>query len=62
MAINTALVGKTYGPTEYTYTSKDTILYALGAGSGPDELNFVFENDLHVLPTFSVVPSFPAAS
>lgn len=62
MAINTALVGKTYGPTEYTYTSKETILYALGVGSGPDELGFVFENDIRVLPTFSVVPSFPTAT
>lgn len=62
MAINTALVGKTYGPTEYTYTSKDTILYALGVGSGSDELSFVFENDIRVLPTFAVVPSFPTST
>ncbi|MDP3938867.1 MAG: MaoC/PaaZ C-terminal domain-containing protein [Deltaproteobacteria bacterium] len=61
MAINTDLVGKSYGPTEYKYTSKDTILYALGVGSGPDELNFVYENDLKVLPTFGVIPAFPAA-
>jgi acyl dehydratase len=62
MAINTDLVGKSYGPTEYRYTSKDTILYALGVGSGPEELNFVYENDLKVLPTFGVIPAFPAAT
>ncbi len=62
MAINTALAGKSYAPVEYRYTSKDTILYALGVGSGPDELNFVYENDLKVLPTFGVIPAFPAAT
>ena len=62
MAINAELAGKTYDPIEFEYTNKDTILYALGVGSGPDELNFVFENDLKVLPTFGVVPAFPAAS
>jgi acyl dehydratase len=62
MAINTALAGKSYAPIEFRYTSKDTILYALGVGSGPEELNFVYENDLKVLPTFGVIPAFPAAT
>jgi acyl dehydratase len=36
------------------------MLYALGVGAGPDELQFVYERDLKVLPTFAVIPAFPA--
>lgn len=41
-----------------TYTKRDTILYALGLGLGdpatdPDELAFVYEKDLRVLPTMA---------
>jgi acyl dehydratase len=36
------------------------MLYALGVGCGREELPFVYEKDLKVLPTFAVVASFPA--
>ena len=38
------------------------MLYALGVGAVPegDDLPFVYENGLKVLPTFGVVPPFPA--
>ena len=36
------------------------MLYALGVGCGTDELQFTYERDLKVLPTFAVIPSFPA--
>jgi acyl dehydratase len=62
MTINTGLVGKTYPPADFHYKTKDVILYALGVGAGPDELNFVYENGLKVLPTFAVIPAFPVAA
>jgi acyl dehydratase len=45
---------------EQTYTSKDCILYALGIGFGQDPMNedelpFVYEKDLKVLPTMGTV-------
>ncbi len=47
-----------------TYTEKDCILYALGVGLGhdpanADELRFVYEKDLQVLPTLAVVLGWP---
>ncbi len=49
--------------TEHTYTSHDTILYALsvGAGSTGDEgdLQYVYEENLEALPTMAVVLSYP---
>ncbi|MGE0881508.1 MAG: MaoC/PaaZ C-terminal domain-containing protein [Acidimicrobiia bacterium] len=46
-------------PTEATWTSKDTLLYAVGVGAGMSELPFVTENSIdvaqQVLPTYCVV-------
>src|SRR5262249_2396930 len=47
-----------------TYTEKDTILYALGLGLGQDPLNanelpFVYEQSIKLLPTFAVVLGWP---
>src|SRR5262249_48936609 len=47
-------------PVTHTYTERDVILYALGVGVSTDELGFVYERELAALPTFAVVPSFPA--
>jgi acyl dehydratase len=49
---------------EHNYTEKDTILYALGLGCGsdpgePDDLKFVYEEDLLALPTMAVVLASP---
>ena len=49
---------------EQTYTTKDCILYALGVGFGhdpmnEDELPFVYEKDLKVLPTMGTVLGHP---
>src|ERR1700692_3072443 len=46
------------------YTQKDAILYALGGGLGrdpmdEDELPFVYERNLKVLPTFAAVLGWP---
>ena len=49
-----------------TYTEKDSMLYALGIGLGADPLDrdqlpFVYEKSLRVLPTFPVVLGHPGA-
>ena len=49
----------------YEYSDHEVMLYALGVGAGvpqtaPDQLQFTFESDLKVLPTFGVVPPFPS--
>jgi len=48
----------------HTYTPKDCMLYALGIGLGADpldvqQLRFVYEKDLQVLPTMAVVIASP---
>ena len=62
MPIDLAIVGKELPPLDYDYTTRDVMLYALGIGAGyeADELKFVYENGLEVLPTFGVIPPFPA--
>ena len=59
MPLNLDAVGTVSEPTESSWDSKDAILYALGVGSGTDELAFVTENsidvDQRVLPTMPVV-------
>lgn len=54
------------GPVRQTYTTRDTILYALGLGLGSDpmdprQLRYVYEKDLVVLPTMAAVLASPGA-
>jgi len=58
--VNLDVLGKKSEPIEYEYTWKDIILYALGIGAGNDDLDFVYEANLKVYPTFAVIPAFPA--
>ena len=49
---------------EHRYDVRDTILYALGLGYGSDpldedELRFVYEENIRVLPTMAVVLGYP---
>jgi acyl dehydratase len=49
---------------EHSYTEKDAILYALGIGLGQDptrtdELAFLYEKNLRILPTFALVLGYP---
>jgi acyl dehydratase len=61
MAIKLDLVGKKSDAIPFTYTWKDTVLYAVGVGAKESELDFVYEGrGPKVLPTFAVVPSFTA--
>lgn len=48
----------------HRYTTRDTILYALGVGLGADpldkdQLRYVYEENLEALPTFSLVLAHP---
>ncbi|MFZ5916628.1 MAG: SDR family NAD(P)-dependent oxidoreductase [Chloroflexota bacterium] len=54
MALNLDAVGKKVGPISSRYDWKDIVLYALGVGAGADELEYVYENRLKVIPSFAV--------
>lgn len=54
------------GPVRHTFTTRDTILYALGLGLGidpmdPQQLRYVYEKDLVVLPTIAAVLASPGS-
>jgi acyl dehydratase len=55
MPIDPQCVGRTGGPIERSWTSKDCLLYALGVGAGTQELEFATEKNQRVLPTFAVI-------
>jgi acyl dehydratase len=59
MALDLNVMGKKSDPVAFTYTEDQLILYALGVGSGVEELDFVYEKNLKALPTFAVVPVMP---
>jgi acyl dehydratase len=63
--LNLEAVGVKSSPTPYSWTSKDTLLYAVGVGAGQNpvdeaELQFVTENSegiqQRVLPTYASLP------
>lgn len=56
--ISSKLVGMTFDPVPFSWSSKDVMLYALGVGCRPEgALDFVYENKgPKVLPTFAVIP------
>src|SRR5690349_13820306 len=64
MPLNFDLVGKPQPALDLTYTWRDTVLYALGVGAKmPNDLPYLYEaQGPKVLPTFAVVPGFPALS
>ena len=58
------LLNRDFGSVRETYSEKDCILYALGVGMGLDPLDenclrFVYEDDLKVLPSQSVIMAHP---
>src|SRR6266568_4802308 len=65
MAIDYArLKAWSFPDVKQSYTGKDAILYALGIGLGrdpvnADELRFLYEDGLAVLPTFAVALGYP---
>jgi acyl dehydratase len=48
-------IGAVLPERELTWTASDVLLYHLALGAGDDDLRYVYERDLHVLPTFAVV-------
>ncbi|MCP4215338.1 MAG: short-chain dehydrogenase, partial [bacterium] len=60
MALNLDIIGKPIESTPVTYGPDQVILYALGIGAGPDDIDFIYEKGLKVYPTFAVVPFLPA--
>lgn len=58
MALNLDVVGQKIGPVTMQYTWKDIALYALGVGAGFDELSYVYEKDLKVIPSFGIAAVF----
>ncbi len=58
MALNLDAIGKRIGPVKKVYTWKDVVLYALGVGAGFDDLQFCYESQLKVLPSFSIASVF----
>ena len=55
MALNLDAIGKKIGPVTSEYNWKDIVLYSLGVGAGFDELEYVYENQLKVIPTFAIL-------
>jgi acyl dehydratase len=59
MALDLSIVGKPTPPAAFTYTWRDTVLYALGIGARRDELDYLYEGrGPKVYPSFAVVPMF----
>ncbi len=59
MPLDHSLIGVESAPHERSWTSADTLLYALGVGAGTEELAFTTENSAGIrqraLPTFAVL-------
>jgi len=58
MPIDPNVVGRKLESSSKEWDQDDVILYALGVGE--TSLPFAYESDLKVLPTFAVIPAFPA--
>lgn len=50
-----AAIGADLGVTEFEWRDSDVLLYHLALGAGTDDLSYVLEDRLKVLPTFGVV-------
>jgi NAD(P)-dependent dehydrogenase (short-subunit alcohol dehydrogenase family)/putative sterol carrier protein/acyl dehydratase len=58
MALNMDAIGKPIGPMARDYTWKDVVLYALGVGAGFSELDYCYEKNLKVIPSFAIAMIF----
>jgi len=58
MALNMDAIGKKIGPLKKDYNWKDAVLYAIGVGAGFDELDYTYEKNLKVIPSFSIAAIF----
>jgi len=66
MPIDPDAVGAKTQPQLFTWTDRDTLLYALGVGAGVDDMAFTTENShdtpQQVLPTYAVIACLPFAA
>jgi len=58
-------LGRELGQGKYSYTKDQVILYHLGVGAGnpatdANELEYTYEKNLKVLPSYGVIPTFGA--
>ena len=58
-------LGHEFEPATGSWTADDVILYHLGVGAGvpatdANELEYTYEKNLKVLPSFGVIPTFGA--
>ena len=58
MALDLSAIGKKIGPYTKDYTWKDTVLYALGVGAGFSDLDYCYEKDLKVIPSFAITTAY----
>jgi NAD(P)-dependent dehydrogenase (short-subunit alcohol dehydrogenase family)/acyl dehydratase len=58
MALDLDAIGKKIGPIKKDYDWRDVILYAIGVGSGFNELEYTYEKNLKVIPSFSIAAIF----
>ncbi len=58
MALKLDAVGKKLDPVTRDYSWKDVVLYALGVGAGFSELEYCYEKNLKVIPSFSIAAIF----
>ncbi|MBW2428208.1 MAG: SDR family NAD(P)-dependent oxidoreductase [Deltaproteobacteria bacterium] len=58
MALNLDAIGKKIGPFTRDYTWKDTVLYALGVGAGFSDLDYCYEKNLKVIPSFGITTMY----
>ncbi|KWX67736.1 MaoC/PaaZ C-terminal domain-containing protein [Mycobacterium sp. NAZ190054] len=66
MPLDPDAIGATTPPQLFTWTDRDTLLYALGVGAGTADLALTTENshdiDQQVLPTYAVIACSPFAA
>jgi len=60
MPINPEMIGKKIEIAPFVYDQDDVIFYALSVGAGVAEIDFIYEKNLKVLPTFAILPFMSA--
>ncbi len=58
MALNLDAIGKKIGPFTKEYSWKDVVLYALGVGAGFSDLDYCYEKNLKVIPSFGITTMY----
>ena len=55
-------IGQSTGPRRIEYTWRDAALYALAVGANEKELDYYYEKNMKVLPSFGVIPCWNAVN